>query len=159
MRSCFHRAQTPPSLPDQQRWYHGHPRGQNRRFVRRLLPYRLSIFPSSKALLVSTLQHEGKLTFTIDGWELQFGTNHLGHFLLAHLFTDTLVASGEEQNDSTRVLKLTYWNDKKPQQESSLLLLWPTSDLEWCGATSIGKETTTRFSSYSRLNWTACITN
>ncbi|KAF2798762.1 short-chain dehydrogenase/reductase-like protein [Melanomma pulvis-pyrius CBS 109.77] len=33
---------------------------------------------------------EGK---TVDGWELQFGTNHLGHFLLFQLVKDALLAS------------------------------------------------------------------
>jgi len=39
---------------------------------------------------------------TADGFELQFGTNHLGHFLLVRLLTPSLVAAG-----SARVVLLT----------------------------------------------------
>jgi NAD(P)-dependent dehydrogenase (short-subunit alcohol dehydrogenase family) len=31
---------------------------------------------------------------TVDGWEMQFGTNHLGHFLLFNLIAPALVANG-----------------------------------------------------------------
>jgi NAD(P)-dependent dehydrogenase (short-subunit alcohol dehydrogenase family) len=34
---------------------------------------------------------------TADGWELQFGTNHLGHFLLFNLIAPALVAAGNSR--------------------------------------------------------------
>jgi NAD(P)-dependent dehydrogenase (short-subunit alcohol dehydrogenase family) len=42
------------------------------------------------------------LAYTADGWELQLGTNHLGHFILATGLHDALAASGD-----ARVVALT----------------------------------------------------
>ena len=42
------------------------------------------------------------LSYTVDGWELQFGTNHMGHFLLANGLHDALAAAG-----NARVVSLT----------------------------------------------------
>jgi NAD(P)-dependent dehydrogenase (short-subunit alcohol dehydrogenase family) len=41
-------------------------------------------------------------TYTPDGWELQFGTNHMGHFILALGLHDALAAAG-----NARVVALT----------------------------------------------------
>jgi NAD(P)-dependent dehydrogenase (short-subunit alcohol dehydrogenase family) len=42
------------------------------------------------------------LSYTVDGWELQLGTNHLGHFVLANGLHDALAAAG-----NARVVSLT----------------------------------------------------
>ena len=41
-------------------------------------------------------------SYTTDGWELQFGTNHMGHFVLTNGLHDALAASGD-----ARVVSLT----------------------------------------------------
>lgn len=43
---------------------------------------------------------------TKDGFETQFGTNHLSHFLLTHLFKDTLIAS-KTPTMSSRIIMLS----------------------------------------------------
>ncbi|KAJ5690055.1 hypothetical protein N7462_004447 [Penicillium macrosclerotiorum] len=41
---------------------------------------------------------------TADGFETQFGTNHLAHFLLVQLFKDTLLASATEEMSSRVIM-------------------------------------------------------
>jgi NAD(P)-dependent dehydrogenase (short-subunit alcohol dehydrogenase family) len=43
-------------------------------------------------------------TPSVDGHETQFATNHLGHFLLAQLLRDTLVASAHRDKVQGRVV-------------------------------------------------------
>eukprot|EP01102_Stenamoeba_stenopodia_P014028 TRINITY_DN4624_c0_g1_i1.p1 TRINITY_DN4624_c0_g1~~TRINITY_DN4624_c0_g1_i1.p1 ORF type:complete len:339 (-),score=106.49 TRINITY_DN4624_c0_g1_i1:144-1160(-) len=72
-----------------------------------ILELNLSSFKSVRAFVSAFLERKLPLHYLInnagimatpegrteDGWELQFGTNHLGHFLLTTLLTDTLIAS------------------------------------------------------------------
>ncbi|MEW5851314.1 MAG: SDR family oxidoreductase [Myxococcota bacterium] len=57
-------------------------------------------FKDRKQPLRALINNAGVFTFgkaprktTVDGFELHFGTNHLGHFLLTHLLLEDLVAS------------------------------------------------------------------
>jgi len=59
---------------------------------------------------------------TEDGWELQFGTNHLGHFLLTTLLLDTLLASAPSRVVALSSIATKHggilWNDINFQDES-----------------------------------------
>ena len=48
----------------------------------------------------------GGLERTADGWEMQFATNHLGHFALATGLRDAL-AAGASQRDGARIVSLS----------------------------------------------------
>jgi len=62
---------------------------------------------------------------TEDGYEYQFGVNHLGHFLLANLLMDTMVRSGTA-SDPSRVISLS----SVAHQIPSKLLLGDLTDLQ-----------------------------
>lgn len=62
---------------------------------------------------------------TEDGYEYQFGVNHLGHFLLANLMMDKLAASGTER-DPSRVIALS----SSAHQFPSKLLKGDLGDLQ-----------------------------
>ena len=44
---------------------------------------------------------------TTDGYEIQFGTNHVGHALLVKLFLPTLLRTAEAPNSDVRIVFLT----------------------------------------------------
>jgi len=44
---------------------------------------------------------------TKDGFELQFGTNHLGHFLLTNLLLDRLEETGKKKGSETRIINVS----------------------------------------------------
>ena len=44
---------------------------------------------------------------TTDGYELQFGTNHIGHALLIKLLLPTLLRTAEESNSDVRIISMT----------------------------------------------------
>lgn len=85
-----------------------------------LLEIDLESFESIKKGVKTFLEKESKLNILVnnagvmatpegrtkDGWETQFGTNHLGHFQLFHLLKDTLLASATPEYPS-RVVSVT----------------------------------------------------
>ena len=46
---------------------------------------------------------------TPEGWELQFATNHLGHFALAHGLHDALAAARPASAGLARIAPLASW--------------------------------------------------
>ena len=44
---------------------------------------------------------------TKEGYEIQFGTNHMGHALLAHLLLPTLLKTAEQPGSDVRVINLS----------------------------------------------------
>jgi NAD(P)-dependent dehydrogenase (short-subunit alcohol dehydrogenase family) len=44
---------------------------------------------------------------TAEGWELQFATNHLGHFTLSQGLRDALAAGAQERGENSRIVQLT----------------------------------------------------
>ena len=45
--------------------------------------------------------------FTAEGFEIQLGTNHIGHALLTKLLLPTLLATAKEPNSNVRIVNLT----------------------------------------------------
>jgi NAD(P)-dependent dehydrogenase (short-subunit alcohol dehydrogenase family) len=46
-------------------------------------------------------------SLTEDGYEIQFGTNHMGHFLLTKLLMPTLLRTAEESGSDVRIINLS----------------------------------------------------
>lgn len=44
---------------------------------------------------------------TKDGYEAQFGTNHVGHFLFTKLLLPTMLKTAEEPNSDVRIVNLS----------------------------------------------------
>lgn len=44
---------------------------------------------------------------TAEGYEIQFGTNHLGHALLTKLLLPVLIKTAEEEGSDVRIINLT----------------------------------------------------
>ncbi|KAL8724772.1 MAG: hypothetical protein Q9181_006684 [Wetmoreana brouardii] len=47
------------------------------------------------------------LAYTEDGYESQFGTNHMGHALLTKILLPTLTSTAEEEDSDVRIVNLT----------------------------------------------------
>jgi NAD(P)-dependent dehydrogenase (short-subunit alcohol dehydrogenase family) len=63
-------------------------------------------------VLVNNAGLAGQRGVTRDGFEVQFGTNHLGHYLLTRLLLDRIVASGPAR--IVNVSSASHYNARKP---------------------------------------------
>ncbi|KAG4436334.1 hypothetical protein IFR05_008187 [Cadophora sp. M221] len=54
---------------------------------------------------------------TVDGYEIQFGTNHLGHALLTKLFLPLMLATAEKPGSDVRIINLTSDSHKRAPVE------------------------------------------
>ncbi|KAL6721879.1 hypothetical protein ACLMJK_000984 [Lecanora helva] len=64
--------------------------------------------PPTKAITNPNLTNSVPRGSTEEGYEIQFGTNHMGHALLTHLLMPTLLATAQQQPPSTvRIINLT----------------------------------------------------
>lgn len=70
---------------------------------------------------------------TADGLEMQFGTNHLGHFLLTNLLLDSL-KSGGKADKKARVINLSSSaHGMAPLPDGILFGSWDRPDGDWYG--------------------------
>jgi NAD(P)-dependent dehydrogenase (short-subunit alcohol dehydrogenase family) len=68
-------------------------------------------FKSSSSRLDVLINNAGIMagppTKTAEGYEIQFGTNHMGHALLTHLLLPTLLSTAKLPNTSVRIINLS----------------------------------------------------
>ena len=72
-----------------------------RHFAHRWGDRRLNILINNAGVMASPLMR------TVDGFEMQFGTNHLGHFLLSALLAPNLVAGAKASGEPSRLVSLS----------------------------------------------------
>ncbi|KAL8697300.1 MAG: hypothetical protein Q9201_007190 [Fulgogasparrea decipioides] len=62
---------------------------------------RLDVLMNNAGIMATPLTH------TEDGYESQFGTNHMGHALLTKLLLPTLISTAKEEGSDVRIVNLT----------------------------------------------------
>ena len=58
---------------------------------------------------------------TAEGYEIQFGTNHMGHAYLTHLLLPTLLATAEKPGSDVRIINLTSEGHNMARSPDALL--------------------------------------
>ncbi|KAL0062120.1 hypothetical protein AAF712_011047 [Marasmius tenuissimus] len=74
------------------------------------------------------------LGLTEDGYEIQFGTNHLGHALLIKLLLPTLIRTAEEPNSDVRIVTVSSNGHRHPPPGGILFDSLRTTQQEVIGA-------------------------
>lgn len=64
-------------------------------------------FSVSRNLLIPAGIMFGPYYESVDGYEAQFATNYLGHFLLTHLLLQNVIAAGGAPNGNARIVNVT----------------------------------------------------